>query len=116
MSAVEHKEMPKIEPIHRDPIQNAEAYQNVVGAEAAPARQPVETVDPVQASNKQELLGDRRGISMEIDPESGVLVTKVVDHRTEEVVYQAPPDRIVELARKMKRKYGPEGAGSGPRR
>lgn len=107
--------MPKIEPIHRDPIQNAEAYQNAVGTEATPARQPVETVDPVQASSKQELLGDRRGISMDIDPESGVLVTRVVDHRTEEVVYQAPPDRIVELAREMKRKYRPDDAGSGPK-
>ena len=95
--------MSKIEPIHRDPALNPETYLTTSGTEPTPVNPTAEAVNPVSASSKQELLGDRRGIAMNYDAESGTLVTQVVDRKTKEVVYQAPPDRIVELAKEMKR-------------
>lgn len=91
--------MSKIEPIHRNPIQDAAGYLNLAETEGTPSRQPAEAVEPIQPFSKSQLLGDRREISIGVDPESETLVTRVVDHRSKEVVYQAPSDRIVQLAR-----------------
>lgn len=91
--------MSKVEPIHRNPNQDAAAYLNLAEAERAPSRLSPEAVDPVQPSTKSQLLGDRREISIGVDFESETVVTRVVDHRSKEVVYQAPSDRIVQLAR-----------------
>ena len=96
--------MMKIDLIHRNPAQSAETYSKLEGTDQTPTRQPVDRVDPVQPSNKLQLLGDRREITIGVDTESETIITRVVDHRTNDIVYQVPQDRIVELAREVKRK------------
>lgn len=96
--------MSKIEPIHRNPEQIAESYINNNEQAVKPHTQPLDAVAPVQASSEAQLLADRREISIGVDAESNTVVTKVIDHHSHEVVYQAPSDRLVQLAREMQHK------------
>ena len=82
--------MSKIDPAQRNPLLNAELYAGLNEPAAAMKDEGVTQVDPVKATNKSELLGDRREISPEVDAETNRLILQVVDKDTKEVVFQTP--------------------------
>ena len=96
--------MSPIDPIRRKDL----PYINPATSRNDPAplndQQNMDTVEPVKPVNQTELRGDRRELSMDVDNTSDILVVRVADKKTKEVVYQVPSDRILELARERSRK------------
>jgi uncharacterized FlaG/YvyC family protein len=104
--------MSNIDAVQRNPLLNTQLYAGL--NEAAPAwkNEDVPKVDPVKSINQPVLLGDRREIKPGVDEETDRLVLQVVDKDTKEVIYQAPPEITLQMAREMRQRQKHSGTKS----
>lgn len=104
--------MSQIDPVQRNPFPNAEIYTSL--NEPAPAlnANDVSPVEPIKSVNRTDLLADHREIQPGVDAESDRLVMQVVDKDTGEVVFQAPPEITLRMAREMRQEQKRRGAHS----
>lgn len=105
--------MSQIDPVHRNPFPNTEVYTNLNEPAPALGNDEVSPVEPVKSINRSELLADRREIKPGVDAESDRLVMQVVDKDTQEVIFQAPPEITLRMARELReqqKRHGPHSA------
>jgi hypothetical protein len=103
--------MSQIDPVHRNPFPNVATHTGLNGPAPAPGDDEVSAVEPVQSINPAELLAERREIRPEVDIESDRLIMQVVDKDTKEVVFQAPPEITLRMAREIRQQQKRRGSG-----
>jgi uncharacterized FlaG/YvyC family protein len=97
--------MSKIDPVHRSGLPPVDPTAGLNDSLPAQDIAHPDVINAVKSSHKSDLSGDRRELVMSVDPESGRLVTKVIERDSEDVVFQQPPDRILDLAREIRRRH-----------
>jgi|GEM_PF-2551943 len=95
--------MSRIDPVQRNALLATELCTTLNAPASELKRDDAAPVEPVKASNRSELLGDRRELKPLVDAETDRLVMQVVDKHTEEVIFQAPPEITLEMARDVRR-------------
>lgn len=74
------------------------------------AQQHRRLVQAVRSLNKSEFLflGEGNQLQYAIDPTTRRPIVKVVNDKTKQVLYQIPPDEVLEMARELAKESGTE--------
>jgi flagellar protein FlaG len=78
------------------------AGTGINGQGASQTGVPAENLDKAVERINRELQGANRGLRFSIDDQSGRIVVKVVDTKTDEVVRQIPSEEVLALARRAR--------------
>jgi len=61
-------------------------------------------IQAVRAVNKSELLGQNNELTFVLDRTTRKALVRVIDRKTKEVVFQIPPEYVLQLAQELRRK------------